>query len=334
MSLHSSNPLSTARSATSYSPIMEKYSAANAYKSQQRASEATIVSHHFLGLQILTDIEKGKLYECWQDLVDTAAFNNGFKYLRSCIRGGKVRLSVILQKFCEKIAFLEESADDIEIRRSDLEGMVRILDDYDEIYGDWQLSARIESILRFLEKQAEQEYKYHNFKQKDPDVDAVRIMTVHKAKGLEFHTVFLPKLTKNEFPILKQSGKRYYHVLKGVFEENKDKYQSDLEDERKLFYVAVTRAKQNLFMTYELLTQPVSCFVKEAAESQYLKIERNDLEFVPTPKPKKRKAQARQRLKLPLLIWRKQPILLTRSMPSLLSTPSERRKPRQRKSSD
>ena len=249
--------------------------------------------HRFVDtLQILTDIEKGKLYECWQDLVDTAAFNNGFKYLRSCIRGGKVRLGDILQKFCEKIAFLEESADDIEIRRSDLEGMVRILDDYDEIYGDWQLSARIESILRFLEKQAEQEYKYHNFKQKDPDVDAVRIMTVHKAKGLEFHTVFLPKLTKNEFPILKQSGKRYYHVLKGVFEENKDKYQSDLEDESKLFYVAVTRAKQNLLMTYELLTQSVSCFVKEAAESQYLKIERDDLEFVPTPKPKKRKASS------------------------------------------
>ena len=98
-------------------------------------------------------------------------------------------------------------------------------------------------------------------------------MTVHKSKGLEFHTVFLPELTMKEFPISNIGGKKYYHVLGGVFEENKDKYQSDLEDERKLFYVAVTRAKQNLYMTYELSSQPVSCFVKEAAASCYLKLD-------------------------------------------------------------
>ena len=72
-------------------------------------------------------------------------------------------------------------------------------------------------------------------------------------------------------------GKKYYHVLGGVFKENKDKYQSDLEDERKLFYVAVTRAKQNLYMTYDLSVQPVSCFVGESAVSHHLKIDRSDL---------------------------------------------------------
>ena len=61
-----------------------------------------------------------------------------------------------------------------------------------------------------------------------------------------FHTVFLPELTKNEFPARTLGGKQYYHVLGGTFAENKDKYQSTLDDERKLFYVAVTRAKQNL----------------------------------------------------------------------------------------
>ena len=232
-------------------------------------------------LQILSDIDKAKLYACWQDIIESTAFNSGFKFLRSCARGGKLPLSEILCGFCEKTAFLDDAAGDIDIRRMDLEGITKILDDYDEIYGDWQLSARITGILKFLGTQAAEEYKYHSFKPKDPNVDAVQIMTVHKSKGLEFHTVFLPELMKREFPVSNMGGRKYYHVLGGVFEEHKDRYQSDLEDERKLFYVAVTRAKQNLFMTYELSTQPVSCFVEEAAASHYLKINRDDLFYSP-----------------------------------------------------
>lgn len=160
-------------------------------------------------------------------------------------------------------------------------GIAKILDDYDEIYGDWQLSARITGVLKFLGTQAADEYKYYSFKPKNPDVDAVQIMTVHKSKGLEFNTVFLPELTKREFPVSNIGGKKYWHVLGGVFEANKDKYQGDLEDERKLFYVAVTRAKQNLYMTYELSAQPVSCFVKESASSHHLKLDRSDLTYNP-----------------------------------------------------
>ncbi len=140
-------------------------------------------------------------------------------------------------------------------------------------------------MLRFLGTQAADEYKYHSFKAEEPDLDAVQIMTVHKLKGLEYHTVFLPELTKREFPVSNMGGKKYWHILGGVFEENKDRYQSDLEDERKLFYVAVTRAKQNLFMTYELFSQPVSCFVKESAESSFLQIDRSDLSYNPKSEP-------------------------------------------------
>ena len=45
--------------------------------------------------------------------------------------------------------------------------------------------------------------------------------------------------------------------------------------------MAVTRAKNNLYLTYELSSQPVSCFVAEAAESNYLQIDRSDLRYVP-----------------------------------------------------
>lgn len=249
--------------------------------SAERFFSGSYFNRFVVTLQILSDIDKAKLYACWQDIIESTAFNSGFKFLRSCARGGNLPLSEILCGFCEKTAFLDDAAGDIDIRRMDLEGITKILDDYDEIYGDWQLSARITGILKFLGTQAAEEYKYHSFKPKDPNVDAVQIMTVHKSKGLEFHTVFLPELMKREFPVSNMGGRKYYHVLGGVFEEHKDRYQSDLEDERKLFYVAVTRAKQNLFMTYELSTQPVSCFVEEAAASHYLKINRDDLFYSP-----------------------------------------------------
>lgn len=232
-------------------------------------------------LQCLSDVDKAKLYECWHDLIDASALNIGFKYLRSCARGCNLPLREILRTFCDKIDFLRDTANDYDVRRIDLEGITKILRDYDEIYGDWQLSARITGVLKFLGTQAADEYKYYSFKPKDPDIDAVQIMTVHKAKGLEFHSVFLPELMKREFPASNIGGKQYWHVLGGVFEVNKDKYSSTLEDERKLFYVAVTRAKQNLCMTYELSVQPISCFVKEAAASQYLKINRFDLTYSP-----------------------------------------------------
>lgn len=233
-------------------------------------------------LQLLVDIDKSKLHDCWHDIVESTLLTKGFKYLRSCARNGRMTLREILEGFCEQITFIDDSIKDCEERKENLAGITKILDDYDEIYGDWQLSARITGVLRFLAYQAEEEYKYNCFTLKDFSNDMVQIMTVHKAKGLEFHTVFLPELMMREFPASNVGGKKYWHVLGGIFEENKSKYQGDLEDERKLFYVAVTRARQNLFMTYELSEQPISCFVTEAAASQVLKINRADLTYTQT----------------------------------------------------
>lgn len=64
------------------------------------------------------------------------------------------------------------------------------------------------------------------------DNNSVKIMTVHAAKGLEFKTVFIVGLEDGIFP----SGKAF-----------DDHYQ--MEEERRLFYVAVTRAKEHLYLT-------------------------------------------------------------------------------------
>ncbi|MCK5155662.1 MAG: UvrD-helicase domain-containing protein [Spirochaetales bacterium] len=69
----------------------------------------------------------------------------------------------------------------------------------------------------------------------EPDQEAgkVNLMTVHASKGLEFHTVFLAGVEDHIIP------------HKRSLEENPD----NIEEERRLFYVAITRAKNNLYMT-------------------------------------------------------------------------------------
>jgi len=62
--------------------------------------------------------------------------------------------------------------------------------------------------------------------------DAVQLMTVHGAKGLEFPVVFIPGLETGVFPI-----------------SSANKNIDDMEQERRLFYVGITRAEQKLFVT-------------------------------------------------------------------------------------
>lgn len=71
--------------------------------------------------------------------------------------------------------------------------------------------------------------------EKEEDRNKVTLMTVHSAKGLEFKNVFVVGLEENLFPSA-QSG-----------EKNKPEA---LEEERRLFYVALTRAKENAWFTY------------------------------------------------------------------------------------
>ena len=63
----------------------------------------------------------------------------------------------------------------------------------------------------------------------------IRLMTVHAAKGLEFHTVFITGLEENLFP--------HSHFGEKQNKESK-------EEERRLMYVALTRAKEKLYLSY------------------------------------------------------------------------------------
>ena len=69
--------------------------------------------------------------------------------------------------------------------------------------------------------------------EKDPNADTVKLMTIHAAKGLEFPVVFVCGLEEMLFP-------------NGISVNTRE----ELEEERRLFYVAITRAKHKLWLSY------------------------------------------------------------------------------------
>ncbi len=93
--------------------------------------------------------------------------------------------------------------------------------------------------------------------EKDPDADTVKLMTIHAAKGLEFSCVFAAGLEEMLFPNAMAVNTR-----------------EELEEERRLFYVVITRAKQRLWVTYantryrfgQLVQNEPSRFITEIPE--------------------------------------------------------------------
>jgi len=80
------------------------------------------------------------------------------------------------------------------------------------------------------------------------DEDAVNVLTVHKAKGLEFGTVFLVGLIEDRFP--GRERRERIPVPDGVLKESLPGRENYLQEERRLFYVAMTRARRALYMTW------------------------------------------------------------------------------------
>lgn len=107
-------------------------------------------------------------------------------------------------------------------------------------------------------------------KDNDPDADTVSLMTIHSAKGLEFPHVNVVGLEENLFPSQMSLNSR-----------------SDLEEERRLFYVAVTRAESKLTISYAtsrfkfgtLISCEPSRFLDEI-DARYL-----ELDFTAKPAP-------------------------------------------------
>lgn len=83
------------------------------------------------------------------------------------------------------------------------------------------------------------------------DVDAVDILTVHQAKGLEWSIVFMPALVKGRFPSGWAGVLQNWLLPDSVFPDaTRRRYQGSDAEERRLFFVAMTRARDCLYLSH------------------------------------------------------------------------------------
>jgi DNA helicase-2/ATP-dependent DNA helicase PcrA len=118
----------------------------------------------------------------------------------------------------------EERTEEALERLENLRELVTLASRYNEV----EPSEAVEQLLETAALQSDQD----ELKEKE-EQNAVRLMTIHAAKGLEFCCVFITGLEEGLFP-----------------HERLDDGKTDQEEERRLFYVALTRAEKKVFLTY------------------------------------------------------------------------------------
>jgi DNA helicase-2/ATP-dependent DNA helicase PcrA len=122
------------------------------------------------------------------------------------------------------------------------------LDRFVKFVKEWEKKSDGKNLRHFIE------YLYY-FNEADGDVcleeeptdDAVQLMTVHTAKGLEFPHVFILQLNKGDFPARPRAA--VFEFPPEMMKEEKPAGDFQVQEERRLFYVALTRARQQLTLT-------------------------------------------------------------------------------------
>lgn len=150
---------------------------------------------------------------------------SNFIELREKLNKGVYEFSTIdlIEFVLEKTDYLSKFDD------KDIEDMNRI-ENIKELKG---VAMSYPNIIKFLEQIALVESEYSESEKKNKNKEGVHLMTLHQAKGLEFDTVFI------------------CGVEDGILPHSRSLFDNDsLEEERRLFYVGVTRAQDKLYITY------------------------------------------------------------------------------------
>ncbi len=144
----------------------------------------------------------------------------------------------------EKLAFVAEMSADEKISTMPLrELVISVWDNIAKDYFDTDNEAILADMLSYTEKfntladlqeeitSMQKQYEAMNRLIKNKKTDYIRVMSIHSSKGLEFNTVFLVGASEGILPDLSHDN-------------------TDLNEEANLAYVAATRAKENLYISY------------------------------------------------------------------------------------
>ena len=127
--------------------------------------------------------------------------------------------------------YMQSSFDNYDNRKQDIEQLMSYGEGYTDIL---EFLAQL-SLMSSVDGEPAQEGRRR--KKKEPEEDSIMLSSIHQAKGLEWKVVFVVWLADGMFP----NGR--------VLESGDEK---SFEEERRLFYVAVTRAKDQLYLTYPM----------------------------------------------------------------------------------
>jgi len=167
-------------------------------------------------------------------------------------RFGFYSIQRTFQTFLEQVGVREEKVPNGrgEIVFYNLGKFSQLISDFESIHYHSKPKEKYESFANFLQYRAEDAYPEGWQDNQYANPDAVRIMTVHQAKGMQWPVVFLPALLRNRFPSAKVGGRNAWHLIPKAAVKGQPRYEGTIEDERRLFYVAMTRSQKFLHMTW------------------------------------------------------------------------------------
>jgi DNA helicase-2/ATP-dependent DNA helicase PcrA len=167
-------------------------------------------------------------------------------------RFGLYSIQRLFLKFLEDAGVREERVPEGrgEIVFYNLGKFSQLISDFETIHYHSKPSEKYAAFADFLEYRAEDYYPEGWQDNQYANPNAVRIMTVHQAKGMQWPVVFVPALLRNRFPARKPGGRNVWHLLPRQGVQGQARYEGTIEDERRLFYVAMTRAQKFLHLTW------------------------------------------------------------------------------------
>ena len=162
----------------------------------------------------------------------------------------KILISELVKETLNKTGYTKALKDENTI---EAESRIQNLDEFLTVAMEFEEESADNTLQEFLENMT----LTTDLDNMQDEEDCVILMTLHSAKGLEFETVFLVGMEEGIFPGFKSIGEP-----------------QELEEERRLFYVGITRAKRFLFLTCakrrtifgSTSYNPISRFIKEIPE--------------------------------------------------------------------